>query len=342
LAINYNYLRAIFFGGFFSRLVHQNSYFPAVLSGVESSKRILELIKNKMEIPREPDFYLVKLPRSKIEKGVEAERLKKMEEKWVLDCNNKTSSSLTYYNPLYDDHLNSFFSNNVIRKQLKQKGFINTNGWVMYDANYRNMLAFYTYTDITKASNYLDTEFNVNNEYLGSSFHKYISFASGPVKFMNKEYKQAKEFMNKTMDHKDLSHHLQAFNLHNLALVNIELKREYELLDNQFKEAWKKNNEYDEKEIEITEKKSLVLYKQALAKLELENGETIEEEAKKLLFGFLYSESNIPTNLNEQQENVLIQSFKNPYSGITITNVAEMFFEKGKEFEKVIYIVESI
>jgi len=66
--------------------------------------------------------------------------LKKKEEKFVLDCINKANSSIKYYNPLFDDHLNGFFSQDVIRKQLKEKGFINTNGFVLYDPSYKSII----------------------------------------------------------------------------------------------------------------------------------------------------------------------------------------------------------
>ena len=45
---------------------------------------------------------------------------------------------------------------------------------------------------------------------------------------------------------------------------------------------------------------------------------------------FLLSEGHIP-----QEEDRIIPLFKSKESGLTITNIAESFFEKGEEFNKV-------
>lgn len=140
---HYSELKSVFLGGLLSRVVSSTSknmtkeFLTAFLTGSEASKRILELHKNKLDLPPLHEFYVVKISQSKIEKELEKEELKKKESKFVLDCVNKNTSNLKYYNPLFDDHLNSFFASEVIRKQLKSKGFINTNGFIMYDANYR-------------------------------------------------------------------------------------------------------------------------------------------------------------------------------------------------------------
>jgi hypothetical protein len=66
--------------------------------------------------------------------------LKSKENKFILDCINERSSRLKIYHPLYDNHLNFFFSSEMNRKQLKEKGFINTNGFIMYDGTYRDVM----------------------------------------------------------------------------------------------------------------------------------------------------------------------------------------------------------
>ncbi len=140
IAINNSYFKSIFFGGYFSSYIFNEDHYISYFTGAESTKRILEIFKNKIDFPTIPDFYLVKLQKMKIMKDLEHEKLKQKEEKFVLDCVNKTNSSIKYYNPLFDDNLNSFFSSSVIRKQLKDKGFINTNGFVLYDSSYKNLL----------------------------------------------------------------------------------------------------------------------------------------------------------------------------------------------------------
>jgi hypothetical protein len=139
IAINNSYFKSIFFGGFFSSYVFNLDFFQSFKSGAESTKRILEIFKNKIDFPTNPEFYTIKLQKKKIEKDLQFEKLRKKENNFVLDCINKTNSSIKCYNPLYDDNLNAFFANSIIRKQLKEKGFINTNGFVLYDSNYKSV-----------------------------------------------------------------------------------------------------------------------------------------------------------------------------------------------------------
>lgn len=140
IAVNNPFLNSIFYGGFLSKYLRFQNVYPAFLVATEISKRILEVLRNSLILPEDSEFYIVKLPKQKIEYDIEKNTLKKKEEKFILDCVNKNSSTLKYYNPLFDDHLNSFFSSETIRKQLKHKGFINTNGFVLYDSVYRSAL----------------------------------------------------------------------------------------------------------------------------------------------------------------------------------------------------------
>lgn len=138
MLLNNNYFKSTFYGGYFSKYIFLDEHYPAFLGGLESTKRILELFKNKIDFPTDPEFYIVKLQKAKIHKDLVLENLRKKEDKFVLDCMNKKSSSLKDYNPLFDEHLNAFFSSSIVQKQLKEKGFINTNGFVLYDPSYNN------------------------------------------------------------------------------------------------------------------------------------------------------------------------------------------------------------
>ena len=59
---------------------------------------------------------------------------------FVLDCTNKSKSTLKDYVALYDYHLKGFFSSELIRNYLKTKKFINSEGYIMYDPVYRNVM----------------------------------------------------------------------------------------------------------------------------------------------------------------------------------------------------------
>ncbi len=139
MAINNSYFKSIFFGGYFSSYIFNENHPTSFFTGAESLKRVLEVFKNKIDFPTNPEFYLINLHKSRILKNMERDKLKQKEEKFVLDCVNKTNSTIKFYNPLYDENLNAFFASEVIRKQLKEKGFINTNGFVLYDSSYKSV-----------------------------------------------------------------------------------------------------------------------------------------------------------------------------------------------------------
>ena len=139
MVLNNNYFKSIFFGGYFSKYIFLEEHYSSFISGIESTKRILELFKNKIDFPNDPDFYTVKLQKTKIDKDIKLQNLRKKEEQFKLDCVNKRNASIKFYNPLFDEHLNAFFAGGEIRKHLKDKGFINTNGFVLYDPSYKNI-----------------------------------------------------------------------------------------------------------------------------------------------------------------------------------------------------------
>lgn len=196
--------------------------------------------------------------------------------------------------------------------------------------SYRNLVAFYTYTDIAKASNLVDELLSQN--IFDIKVNKYLSFAAGAIKLLNNEYTQAYNYLSNNILYTDLPANFQAFNLHNLALLYAEIKREYELTDERQKDKFAKENSFVDFKYD---KESFILYKQCLAKLEIEERENkLNDEEKVLINSFLSSEDEMYKNKELKEEEKLINSFKNNKSGITITNIAEMFFEKGKEYEK--------
>ena len=139
MILNSSYLKSIFFGGYFAKYLFLEDHYPSFISGIESTKRILELFRNKIDFPADQDFYVVKIQKQKINKDLARESLRKKEELFVLDCINRRTASIKHYNPLFDDNLNSFFAAEAVRKQLKDKGFINTNGFVLYDPSFKNI-----------------------------------------------------------------------------------------------------------------------------------------------------------------------------------------------------------
>ena len=62
------------------------------------------------------------------------------EVKFLLDCTNLITSNKKEYVSLYDYHLKNFFSSQAIRKDLEKKGFIDSEGNIMYDSVYRSVM----------------------------------------------------------------------------------------------------------------------------------------------------------------------------------------------------------
>ena len=114
--------------------------YPSYLIGVELVKRRIECIKNKMNIPNEENFYKVKINLKALSKELEKFAEDDREGGFILDCTNKHKAAKKEYVSLYDYNLRSFFSNQKVRKNLKDKGFINSKGFIMYDPVYRSVM----------------------------------------------------------------------------------------------------------------------------------------------------------------------------------------------------------
>ena len=114
--------------------------YPSYLIGVELVKRKIECMKNKVAIPNEDVFYKVKINLKALSKELEKFAEDDKESGFVLDCTNKNKSMKKEYVSLYDYNLKSFFSNQKVRKDLKDKGFINSKGFIMYDPVYRSVM----------------------------------------------------------------------------------------------------------------------------------------------------------------------------------------------------------
>ena len=143
---NYDNFLLIFFGSFIGKIIQEigeasmKSIYLSYLTAIESSKKILEIKKNNLQIPNNPKFFIVKLPENTISAYLKEQAMKQKENKFTLDCLNKKRSQLKFYNPLFDYHLNAYFNSHFNQKVLRTKGFINNKGYIMYDAVYRDIL----------------------------------------------------------------------------------------------------------------------------------------------------------------------------------------------------------
>ena len=101
-------------------------------------KKIIRVKKN--DLSPDDSIYKVKLDEKVILKNLEIFASGGKENGFVLDCINKQKSTMKDYVSLYDYHLKTFFSSEMIRKNLQTKGFINSEGFIMYDPIYRDVM----------------------------------------------------------------------------------------------------------------------------------------------------------------------------------------------------------
>ena len=113
--------------------------YPSFIISLEVIKKKVELEKNNL-MSDENSIYKVKLDEKKILKTLEILSSGGKENGFILDCTNKQKSTMKDYVSLYDYHLKTFFSSEMIQKNLKNKGFINSEGFIMYDPMYKNSM----------------------------------------------------------------------------------------------------------------------------------------------------------------------------------------------------------
>jgi penicillin-binding protein 2A len=114
--------------------------YPTFLIGLEIIKRKVECQKNNITSINEDQLYRVKINEKALQQELEKIASDTKEGGFILDCTNKSKSTLKDYVALYDYHLKGFFSSELIRNYLKTKNFINAEGYIMYDPVYRNVM----------------------------------------------------------------------------------------------------------------------------------------------------------------------------------------------------------
>ena len=134
--------------------------YPSFLISLEVIKKKLELEKNNL-LSDENSIYKVKLDEKTILKNLEILSSGGKENGFILDCTNKQKSTMKDYVSLYDYHLKTFFSSEMIQKNLINKGFINSQRFIMYDPLYKNSI-----TKIRKKNKINEKE--LNNKILSS------------------------------------------------------------------------------------------------------------------------------------------------------------------------------
>ena len=143
-----------FYSLFLSELVisisHNSNYlsispliiYPSYLTGMDLIKKKIECIKNGVKIDENDEkFYKIKKHPKIISQELDKITKGEKEGKFLLDCTNKITSNKKEYISLFDFHLRNYFSNQYIRKDLENKGFIDSKGYILYDPVYKNTMA---------------------------------------------------------------------------------------------------------------------------------------------------------------------------------------------------------
>ena len=144
LGLKRDFFKSIFFAGILNKIFYikrknfsLDILYSGYLTGHEIVKRLLHLTTNEIPFPDNQQFYIVKINNNDINDYVKKELNNKKESKFVLDCTNLEKSTLKNYVPLFDYNLHEFFENKAIQRELANKGFIDSKGFVNYDPYYR-------------------------------------------------------------------------------------------------------------------------------------------------------------------------------------------------------------
>ena len=120
-----------------------DSLFLGYLVGTNIVKKIAEIQRFNLPLPKNKEFFYPSINKNELEKILSEANKRKKEKYFILDGNNKSNMVMKPYNPLLDKNLHSFLNSKNNRIFLKSKGFIGKNGKIMYDPIYRETLGFH-------------------------------------------------------------------------------------------------------------------------------------------------------------------------------------------------------
>lgn len=144
---NKDFFKAVFYGGLLSKFCQSKNkekklevFHPSYLTGHEILRRILELAVKNLPMPSNPKYFIVKLSKEEIQEYLKKMYLDRKEGKFILDCTNLEKSKMKYYVPLFDYNLHEHFENKQVQRELINKGFVNSKGFVNYDPYYKDTM----------------------------------------------------------------------------------------------------------------------------------------------------------------------------------------------------------
>ena len=119
-----------------------DSLFMGYLVATNIIKKIAEIQKNNLPLPKNKEFFYPSINKKELEKILIEANKRKKESSFILDGNNKKEMIIKPYNPLLDKNLYTYLNSKNNRNFLKNNGFIGKNGKIIYDPVYRETLGF--------------------------------------------------------------------------------------------------------------------------------------------------------------------------------------------------------
>jgi len=120
--------------------IQDNDLLLGYLYATNKIKKLAEIDKYNLPIPKEKKFFYPNLTKKGINQILTQTMYNKKEKSFVLDGNKKKDIGIKQYNPLLDKNLASFFNTRNNQNFLKLKGFINNEGEIIYDPFYKETL----------------------------------------------------------------------------------------------------------------------------------------------------------------------------------------------------------
>jgi hypothetical protein len=129
----------------FDEYSYQEGYlFIAYLIAINIIKKISEIQRLNLPLPKDKEFYYPSLNREEVDKLMTEIEQKRKESGFILDGNDRAIKKLKFYNPLLDKNLSSYLNSKNNRNILQSNGVIGKDGKIMYDPTYRDTLGFNT------------------------------------------------------------------------------------------------------------------------------------------------------------------------------------------------------
>jgi len=151
--------------------IEDNDFMLGYLYATNKIKKLAEIQKYNLPVPKEKNFFYPNLSKKSIEKMLTQTIYNKKEKLFVLDGNTKKTIGIKPYNPLLDKNLASYFNSRNNQNFLKVNGFINKAGEIIYDPVYRDTLRDKKSATIDDATMY--KSFQTTNKFL-SGYKKKI------------------------------------------------------------------------------------------------------------------------------------------------------------------------